>query len=140
MKTLIMGGGEIGNSLYSVLSKEYEVSVYDIKTHSNKHKSKFTSNVEIIHICFPYSYKFIQYVKEYQKKFKPKYTIIHSTVPVGTCRKLNVIHSPCIGIHPHLEESLKNFTKFLSGPNASEVANYFRRAGMKVYLTDKQLC
>ena len=56
---------------------------------------------------------------------------------MGTSKKLNVIHSPCIGIHPHLSESLLIFTKYLGGEDASEVAQYFRRAGMKIYLTDK---
>lgn len=90
-----------------------------------------------MHICFPYSDKFVDSVKEYQNKFKPKYTVIHSTVPVGTSKKLNATHSPCVGIHPNLTVSMKTFTKFIGGPDASKVANYFRRTGMKVYLTDK---
>ena len=136
MKTLIIGNGEIGKSLQSVLSKEYEVSMYDIKECSNL-DDYVQEEFEILHICFPYSDKFIQFVKEYQRIFKPKYTIIHSTTPVGTSRKLNSIHSPIIGIHPNLEVSLKTFTKFLGGCKASEVADYFRRSGMKVYITDK---
>jgi len=46
------------------------------------------------------------------------------------------IHSPIKGIHPHLEEAIKTFTKFLGGEKASEVADYFRRAGLKIYITD----
>ena len=134
MNSLIIGGGEIGKSLYNVLSKEYKVYIYDLKEHLTV---KDYGNIEIIHICFPYSDKFIEYVKDYQKRFKPKYTVIHSTVPIGTSRKLKAIHSPCVGIHPNLEVSMKTFIKFLSGPDSIKVANYFRRAGMKVYLTDK---
>jgi hypothetical protein len=69
--------------------------------------------------------------------FTPKYTVIHSTVPVGTSRKCNAIHSPCLGVHPYLEKSFKTFTKYLAGENAGEVADYFRRADIKVYITDK---
>ena len=138
MNTLIIGGGEIGQSLNVILSKEYKSYMYDIKTHSKDSDILHLKDVEIMHICFPYSDKFIKYVNEYQKRFNPKYTVIHSTVPVGTSRTLKAIHSPVVGIHPHLSQSLKTFTKFLSGEHASEVANYFRRAGMKVYITDRQ--
>lgn len=133
MKTLIVGAGEIGNSLFDVFNCEYDCIIID--------KDNVTNGItiipfEIMHICFPYSDKFVDAVKEYQDKYKPKYTVIHSTVPVGTSDELGAVHSPAIGIHPHLGESLKTFTKFLGGKDASEVAQYFRRAGIKVYLTD----
>ena len=130
MRTLIVGGGEIGKSLLSVFDKAYECCILDKGDEAEL-------EYEIMHVCFPYSDKFIDYVNEYKVKYKPKYVVIHSTVPVGTSKKLNAIHSPCIGIHPHLGESLKTFTKFLGGEDASNVAQYFRRAGIKVYLTDK---
>jgi benzoyl-CoA reductase/2-hydroxyglutaryl-CoA dehydratase subunit BcrC/BadD/HgdB len=91
-----------------------------------------------MHICFPYSDEFINEVKKYQEEYKPKYTIIHSTCPVGTSRKCNAIHSPVTGVHPYLQESLKTFTKFLGGEQASEVADYFRRCGIKVHIEDNQ--
>ena len=131
MKTLIIGAGEIGCSLRSVLSGNYETMIID-----KDMKSDFSP--EIMHICFPYSEKFVDYVNEYKEKYKPKYVVIHSTVPIGTSRKLGAIHSPCVGLHPTLKESMLTFTKFLGGEQASEVAQYFRRAGMKIYLTDKQ--
>lgn len=129
--SLVIGAGEIGKSLFNILDKEYDTYIID------KNEKHF-GIVKYLHICFPYSDKFEEYVKEYQEQYKPKFTVIHSTVKVGTSRRLNAIFSPCIGIHPHLEESIKTFTKYLSGPKASEVAQYFRRAGIKVYLTDKQ--
>ena len=133
MRTLIIGRGEIGKSLekvlkgalYTVFSRDKE-NIPDVK------------NVEIMHICFPYSDTFIETVKDYQEEYQPKYTVIHSTVPVGTSRKCNAIHSPVVGIHPHLADSIKTFTKYLSGEGASEVADYFRRAGIKVYLFNNQ--
>lgn len=134
MKNIICGYGEIGKALEKALSDtitivEKEGIIRGLADHLN--------NADIMHICFGYSEKFEEEVKKYQEKYKPKYTIIHSTVPVGTSRKLNAIHSPVIGFHPHLEQSLKTFTKFLSGEQASEIADYFRRKGMKVYLFDK---
>jgi len=134
MKTLIIGAGEIGNSLFGVLSPHYNCEIVDEDNWLNVLGEEF----EIIHICFPYSNKFVEYVKEYQKMYKPKYTVIHSTVPIGTSRKCNAIHSPVEGLHPFLKESILTFTKFLSGEEAGQVADYFRRANVKVYLVDKQ--
>lgn len=133
MKSLIIGMGEIGSSLYNVLKKEYQVDTFDIK----KDIILYSGQADILHICFPYSDTFENQVKHYIREHKPKYTVVHSTVPPGTCDRLGVIHSPCIGIHPHLEKSLTTFTKFIGGIEASHVADYFRRAGMKVYIVDK---
>jgi len=130
MKTLIIGRGEIGKSLDKVLSKEYPTQMID---KDDSLEGKF----DIAHICFPYSENFVNIVKDYQIKYSPEHTVIHSTVPVGTSRKCDAIHSPCVGIHPHLAESLKTFTKFLGGEDASQVADYFRRAGIKVSVTNQ---
>ena len=134
MKTLVVGYGEIGRSVYEILSKEYPCQAIDKNIGFEVNKGE---TFDIMHVCFPYSDEFIKEVKRYKKLYKPKYVVIHSTVPVGTNRKLGSISSPVIGLHPHLAKSLKTFTKFLGGEKASEVANYFRRAGMKVYLFDK---
>lgn len=132
MISLIVGFGEIGKSLYSILNPYYETY------HLGRDEVCSVDHIEIMHITFPYSDKFEEEVKEYQKKYKPNFTVIHSTVKVGISRRLNAINSPVIGIHPHLEESMKTFTKYLSGANASEVAQYFRRVGIKTYITEKQ--
>ena len=132
MRGLIIGAGEVGNSLMEVLSKEYETDLWDIR-----YVGKIPTSAEILHICFPYCDDFIEQVKTYKDIIKPKHIVIHSTVPIGTCSDLECVHSPIVGIHPHLEKSLKTFIKFLGGCGASGVANYFRRAGMKVYVTDK---
>lgn len=138
--TLIIGGGEIGNSLYNVLSAEYECDIYDIKYSRESLVELEKNTYTYVHVCFPYSDKFIEKVNEYKQIFKPKYVIIHSTVPVGTSSDLQAYHSPCIGIHPDLTVSMKVFTKFISGGTPEGLAhlgNYFRRCGMTVYLTDK---
>lgn len=131
MKTLIVGQGEIGKSLERIFSKYYPTDIRDFE-------SSLIGNYDIMHIAFPYNKKFCHEVKDYQKMYKPKYTVIHSTVPVGTSRELDATHSPCVGLHPFLEESIKTFTKFLGGEDAGEVADYFRRANIKCYITDKQ--
>lgn len=133
MKSLIIGNGEIGQALAKILREQYKVDTYDLKSGTEP-----LGTYEILHICFPYSPKFIDYVQAYQKKYDPRYTVIHSTVPVGTSRQVNATHSPIRGLHPNLESGIRTFTKFLGGEQASEVADYFRRAGLKVCLFDKQ--
>ena len=141
MKSLICGYGQIGQALYKILKDHYPIGVIDDKKPGadfevldSAYNLANKGECDIIHICFGYSDEFISEVKRYQELYKPKFTVIHSTVKPGTCRQLGAISSPCLGIHPNLESGLRTFTKFLGGPQASEVANYFRRAGMKVYL------
>jgi UDP-glucose 6-dehydrogenase len=122
--------GQVGTALAEVLKDYKPITVgLDVK--------ETVEHIDIMHICFGYTDEFESEVNRYQEKYQPQYTVIHSTVPVGTSRKLNAIHSPIVGIHPHLAPSMKTFIKFLAGEQASEVADYFRRAGCKVYLFDK---
>ena len=120
-KTLIVGFGEIGKSLCKVLKKQHSVEIVDINVEPN------TSNVDVMHICFPYSKNFIKEVKRYRKKYNPKYVVIHSTVKIGTSKKCDAYYSPVRGIHPLLEKSLKTFVKYLA-PRSK----YFKLAGISV--------
>ena len=126
MDSLIIGNGEIGSALHKILGGD----VVDKDGMGAK-------EYDIIHICFPYFNGFDDEVRKYQDWYKPRHTVIHSTVPIGTSRKCGAIHSPVSGIHPFLEEGLRTFPKYLGGEKASEVADYFRRKGFKVYITDK---
>ena len=48
------------------------------------------SDVDILNVCIPYTKDFISIVKDLPT---PNwYTVIHSTVPVGTTEKLSLIH------------------------------------------------
>jgi len=129
-KILIAGAGEIGKALYEIFKDKCEAYLKD-------REDLECGKVDILHIAFPYSPEFVREVKGYQKKYQPTYTIIHSTVRPGTSRKCNAVHSPVIGLHPFLVDGIKTFVKFLAGEFASEVADHFRRAGIKVYLFDK---
>ena len=136
MRTLIAGYGEIGYALYQIL-RDYPIGYVDIDKKGHRIEFEIPEQVEILHICFGYSDKFIDYVKQYQEEFKPKYTIIYSTVDIGTTRKLGAIHSPVTGKHPFLEDSFRTFARPLAGERTSEVADYFRRVGLKICLYEK---
>jgi len=132
---LIVGMGEVGRALLGVLSEHYLILTHDKKW--GQRGTEF-EKINLLHVCFPYSDDFVDEVKRYQQKYNPKYTIIHSTVPIGTSRLCNALHSPVMGVHPHLVEGLLTYTKFIGGEKAGEVADYFRRTGMKVFITDRQ--
>ena len=119
-KSLIIGSGEVGQALYKVIGGDTIPS----------------GQYDIIHICFPYSDDFISEVKRYQKLYKTKYTVIHSTVPVGTTKRCKAHHSPIRGVHPHLEEGIRTFIKYLAPAN-QELKEYFEKAGIKIKLIDK---
>lgn len=128
-KHLVCGKGEVGTAIVKVFNADY----VDI-TGSNAEQSHY----DYLHICIPYTDTFIDDVKSYQKQFSPLFTIIHSSVPVGTSRKCDALHSAIRGLHPNLYECIMTFPKFIGGENASQVADIFRRAGLKVILLDKQ--
>jgi len=143
--SVVCGMGEIGRALAEVLSVNYTLFVKDkggdFATYEDYQFDSFAvcvPPVEVLHICFPYSETFVDDVLNYVDRLKPEVTVIHSTVPIGTSRACGALHSPVIGRHPHLAESIRTMTKFIGGEDASQVADYFRRAGIEVYLTDKQ--
>ncbi len=131
MKTLIVGCGEVGRALTEVLAL-YEPETLDQDELASEY------HYDAMHICFPYSDTFVESVWEYRKKYLPSFLVIHSTVPVGTSRKCNAIHSPIRGVHPNLVDGIKTFPKLMGGEDASLAADYFRRAGLRVIIYDTQ--
>lgn len=126
-KHLIIGAGEIGNALYNVLRKHYRVFIRD---KDDKLEDKF----DILHICYPPIKNFVRISKDYIKKYKPSLVIIHSTVPIGTTKKVAsfAVHSPIRGIHPHLEKGIRTFVKYFGGKKAKEAAKIFSEIGIKI--------
>lgn len=129
---IIIGNGEVGMAL----EKIFRCTAFDI------HERRWHNNAEWMHIAFPYSEKFEEEVIRYQNLYNPAFTIVHSTVPVGTCTRLNsdrfrVVHSPIRGMAPNLEEGIRTHVKFIGGPSASDVAEYFRDHGLRIHLCDK---
>lgn len=132
-RSIIVGAGEVGESLAYVLG-QYSPQLHDP---ARGLYALYEGTIDYLHICFPYSPTFIEDVKRYQEQFAPTYTIIHSTVPVGTSRTVAASHSPIRGLHPNLQEGIRIFVKFIGGAESSLVADYFRRAGLRVCLFDK---
>lgn len=118
-KHLVIGLGEIGSALVEIFKADGEDSHKGIEASQNSYK--------FMHIAFPFSEKFVDEVKRYQDKFNPTYTIIHSTVPIGTSDKCGAVHSPVRGVHPNLKDGILTFKKFVGGADCWEVANEFKK-------------
>lgn len=125
MKSLIIGYGEIGKGLHKVIGGDY----------LDTRGGKFTEGkYDIIHICFPYFKGFIKEVKYYAKRFQTDLVLVHSTVPMGTCRKIGCAHSPVRGVHPNLDKGIKTFVKFIGGFQAKECAKFLNKKGIKTWV------
>jgi len=135
MKSLIIGKGEVGKGLYRALKTTHPTRIRDKEVLPEEKRGKKVK-FKILHICFPYFKNFEKEVKKYQKRYSPKYTVIHSTVPVGSSRKCKAYHSPIRGQHPNLTKSIKTFVKYL-GPKSMVLRVYFELAGIKIKMFEK---
>lgn len=120
-KDVVAGLGEIGMPILKLISKATIAVGFDIneklvdKKHFSKNESLKTS---FLHICIPFSNKFVENVIFLSKKFNPEAIVIHSTVSPNTTRKLQsllaipVIYSATRGVHKRMLSDLKRYTKF----------------------------
>lgn len=122
MKHLIVGYGEVGKALHKVIGNS---AIFDLNI-----DTWYGDKVDVIHICIPYKKDFDGIVFGY-KNFA-KLIIVHSSVPIGTCDTLDVVHSPIRGVHPHLAEGIRTFPKYFGGKYAKKASNIFKKLGLKV--------
>ena len=127
-KTLLLGFGEVGKAVFELLKDAHEIDYTSLE--EDKTTRPIEDN-EVLLIAIPYSDKFRTIVRDYQEKTNAKATIIFSSVPVGTCKSLNAVHSPVEGRHPHLAESMKFMKRWVGGYNKL-ASQFFWNAGIKV--------
>ncbi len=126
MRQLVIGCGEVGSAVAALLGADS----------CDLGKPAPCDKYDVVHICFPYSERFCEAVASYRQQFSPSLVVIHSTVPVGTSRKCDAVHSPVRGKHPHLLESLRVFVKYFGGELAEEAAALFPQC--KVHCVSQQ--
>lgn len=130
MRSLIIGLGEIGKAVQEVIGNYDEVSTYDI----NLPEESISSDIDILHICFPYSEEFVQFVKEYVALFKPWHIVVWATVPIGTTKQIKgAIHSPVEGRHPELARSIKDMSRWIGANNKTE-GEFFSGYFIRMYI------
>lgn len=147
---LVIGLGEVGWSLFELLqqSKKFEAYCWDIdkKKTQDIQQDNLPKEVDILYICYRCinQEKFVNTTADYMKQFKPKLTIIHSTVPPGTTKKIHelmggghVVHSPIRGMH-YSRETMKRdllfWTKYIGGvdsESAEMASKHFKELGLK---------
>jgi UDP-N-acetyl-D-mannosaminuronate dehydrogenase len=147
---LIIGLGEVGHALYELFKERREFDVYGFDLNEEKMlrivgNLELPKTVDVIHICYPCveQEKFVQSTLEDIRKFKPRLTIIESTIPPGTTQKIYefskspVVHSPIRGMHRTLETMKKDilfWTKYIGAPTrdlAIAAQKHFQKIGLK---------
>lgn len=143
MKHLIVGNGQIGQAVHKLLSSGYEnIETYDTQTdkESDKERIKTAGPIDILHVSFPYSDRFVDFVKQYIEEFEPRATVVYSTVAIGTCKQIgqNVFHSPVVGRHPDLDGGIKHGVRFIgtNQKDAHPVDELWQSLGVKVRVVD----
>jgi len=137
MNHLVIGCGEVGKALMEVLG----CAGYDPQ---KGYMDRDGVSCDMMHVCIPYQAErpdgwsenvvwqsFEQWVLDYKAMFRPSFTVIHSTVPIGTSDLLGAHHSPIRGRHPHLAASIRTFQKYVGGPDAVVICQELQKFGIE---------
>ena len=141
MKIGIVGHGQVGQAVAKLYSETDttktwfsfdKILIYD----PYQGMLDDISDVDILNVCIPYTKDFVSIVKDLPT---PNwYTVIHSTVPVGTTEKFGhkFLHSPVRGVHPNLYEGLKTFVKFIGGDEqlAEAYSGHLKSLGVETHI------
>ncbi len=148
-KVLVVGLGEVGAALFSLLKENGKFETYGLDLDKAKMKElKQRSNptqIATMHVCIPCKDqdKFVDAVTTYVRRFRPALVIVNSTVPPGTTMSINekcdcqIAHSPFRGVHEnaeHMKWELERWTKYVGGatPKAGKAAaRHFTKLGLK---------
>jgi UDP-glucose 6-dehydrogenase len=135
-ESLVVGVGEVGGALADVIEATFPVWRQDLEP------IDFQGPTDIMHLCIPFrsAERFEQAALEYIERFRPRLTIINSTVLPGTTRRIAqrsdrpVAFSPVRGKHANMKADLMRYVKFVGAPDAAaaQVAiEYFEELGMR---------
>ena len=137
MLDVITGAGEVGTAMGNVLMDAGHTVLFEDPGRGMSVAPGIKEDL-VLHICHPYSEDFIKQTKEYIKRFKPKLTIIHSTVKVGTTEQIgrDVVVSFVRGRHTEgIDKTVLIHHKPLACQNikkAYEASGYLVNAGFNV--------
>ena len=140
----ILGHGQLGSAIARICREAgMEVFIRELTFDQMKDKK-----VDFLHVNIPEkdSNQFIDTIVRNIKELSPELTIINSSVKVGTCRKIqkltgaDIVHSPIIGVHPHLYESIKfHFPKIIGPVNKNSLRKaklHFKTLKLKTEIFD----
>lgn len=112
---VVAGLGEVGKPLFDLTSKYHHAIGVDIAP-----LAQDLDQADILHVCYPFQIRdFVGVTARYIERYRPRVTIINSTVGVGTTRQIAlrtgtaVVNSPIRGKHARMLEDLQHYTKFV---------------------------
>ena len=133
---VVVGLGEVGRPLLELVSEHHNAIGVDITPPIGE-----IEKVDILHVCYPFDIKdFVGETARYIELFRPRLTIINSTVAIGTTRAIAqrtgtaVAHSPVRGKHTRMLDELRKYTKFVGAMDpvsGKYAAEHFESAGLK---------
>ena len=136
----ILGKGEVGRAVGRICREAgYKVLVRELKYDEISEKQ-----IDYLHVNIPEKVKadFVRVVVKNIRELRPKLTVINSSCSVGATREiyekvgLPIVHSPVIGVHPHLYESIKlRFRKIIGPVNKKSLVlakAHFKKLGLKI--------
>jgi UDP-N-acetyl-D-mannosaminuronate dehydrogenase len=149
-KVLILGLGEVGHTLFYLFKESGKFDVYGfdldkVKMRSYVGQVEPPENVDVMHVCYPCpdQEKFVETTLKYIRIFRPKLTIIESTVNPGTTRRIymlsksSIVHSPIRGMHTTPEIMRRDvlfWRKYIGGTtedSARAAQTHFEKLGLK---------
>ncbi|MEM3730876.1 MAG: GDP-mannose dehydrogenase [Candidatus Bathyarchaeia archaeon] len=147
---LIVGLGQVGHALFELFRESGKFDVYGFDLDEEKTRSivgdvGYPKTIDIMHICYPCieQENFVKATLDYIKKFRPKLTIIESTVAPGTTQKIfelaksPIVNSPVRGMHKNLETMKRDilfWKKYIGAPTkelAIAAEKHFQKLGLK---------
>jgi UDP-N-acetyl-D-mannosaminuronate dehydrogenase len=133
---LVVGMGEVGRPLLTILSRHYRCVGVD------RDPVPHDGPTSVMHICFPSQVPdFVAETVRYIDKYRPELTIINSTVVPGTTREVQrlagrpVAYSPVRGKHARMAEDMLRYRKFVAAVDAEtqeRACAHFSAAGFTV--------
>jgi UDP-N-acetyl-D-mannosaminuronate dehydrogenase len=133
---VVVGLGELGRPLLDLVSRGYEAVGVDVSPPTEQ-----VRRVDVMHVCYPFAIKdFLGETARYIELFKPRLTVVNSTVAVGTTRAIAertgaaVAHSPVRGKHLRMRDELLGYTKFVGAIDVAagqSAAEHFESIGMR---------
>ena len=109
--------------ILQLVSKGRPVIGYDVneKLVDKKKFHKYENlHTVFLHVCIPFSDKFVDATTSLSKRFNPDVVILHSTISPGTTFKLQsklsipVIYSATRGVHKRMLHDMKRYAKFFA--------------------------
>lgn len=135
-KVVVVGLGEVGKPILELVSRQHNALGVDISPPVGR-----IEQVDFLHVCYPFQIRdFVGETARYIELFKPKVTIINSTVAVGTTRAVTeqtgaaVVNSPVRGKHVRMLQDLHSYVKFVGAIDSAagqQAAEHFQSVGLK---------